>query len=94
MASTDADSIQINEIPGKKKVTEDQKNATTEHAVKTWKGMGLDPALMAFGTAMMGTESAFDPHVKGPSRSGRPSTPCLGRREPLSVIRGRLPQLT
>ena len=69
MPSTDWDTIQIKDIEGAKKLTEDQKNATIEHAVKTWEGMGLDPAQIAFGTAVIGTESAFNPHIKGPSKS-------------------------
>ena len=69
MASTYWDTIQIKGIHGAKKVTEDQKNATIEHAVKTWEAMGLTDAEMAFGIATMGLESAFNPHLKGPSVS-------------------------
>lgn len=68
MASTDWDTIQIKEIPGKKKVTEEQKNATIEHAVKTWEGMELDPAQIAFGTAVMGHESGFDAKAEGTTK--------------------------
>lgn len=71
MAWTYWDTIQIKEIPGAKKVTEDQKNRTIEHAVSTWQGMGLTNPEIAFGIATMGLESAFNPRIKGPSTSER-----------------------
>ncbi len=71
MPESDWNTIQIKEIPGKKKVTEDQKNATIEKGMSTWDQMGLSDEQKAFGGAVIGTESAFDPHAKGPSESER-----------------------
>jgi hypothetical protein len=71
MLESDWDTIQIKDIKGAKKVTEDQKNKTIEHAVNTWQGMGLTDPEIAFGTTVMGHESAFNPHLKGPSKTER-----------------------
>ena len=65
MASTYWDTIQIKEMPGRKKVTENQKNATIERAVSTWKSMGLADPQIAFGTAVMGHKSGFDANAGG-----------------------------
>jgi len=46
-------------------VTEEQKNSTIDHAVSTWKRMGLTDDEIAFGIAVMGLESGFNPHAKG-----------------------------
>lgn len=46
-------------------VTKEQKNSTIDHAVSTWKRMGLTDDEIAFGIAVMGLESGFNPHAKG-----------------------------
>jgi len=57
---------------GAGKVTEEQKNALIERAVTTWEEMGVkDPAQLAFGIAMMGLESGFNPHARGSSKTER-----------------------
>lgn len=68
MPSTDWDTIQTKEIPGKKKVTEDEKNATIEKAINTWDEMGLTDEQKAFGAAVMGHESGFDAKAKGATK--------------------------
>ena len=70
MPESDWETIQIKEIRGKKKkVAEGQKNATIEKGMNTWDYMGLSDEQKAFGAAVIGTESAFDPHAKGLSKS-------------------------
>ena len=50
-------------------VTEEQKNNTIDHAVSTWKRMGLTDDQIAFGVAVMGLESGFNPNAKSESSS-------------------------
>jgi hypothetical protein len=65
MAYSFWDNVQIREIPGRKKVTEDQKNALIERAVSTWKSMGLTDPQIAFATTVMGHKSGFDANAQG-----------------------------
>lgn len=62
--STLWDNIQIKKGTGGH-VTEEQKNNLIEHAVSTWERMGLSDDQMAFGIAVMGAESGFNPDAKG-----------------------------
>jgi len=60
------ETIQIKKGPGGcGDVTEEQKNDTIDHAVSTWKGMGLSDDEIAFGIGVMGLESGFNPRAKG-----------------------------
>ena len=58
------DTVQIKGIPGRKKVTEDQKNVLIERAVSTWKSMGLTDPQIAFATTVMGHKSGFDANAQ------------------------------
>jgi hypothetical protein len=66
--TSDWEIIQIKEMPGKKKVTQDQKNALIERAVSIWEDMGLTNPEIAFATTVMGQESGFDAKAKGKTK--------------------------
>ena len=62
------DTVQTKGIPGRKKVTEDRKNALIERAVSTWKSMGLTDPQIAFATTVMGHKSGFDANAGGTAK--------------------------
>lgn len=66
------DSIKIKKGPGGcGNVSNEQKNKTIESAVETWENMGLDQDQIAFGIAVMGVESGFNPLARGHSKTER-----------------------
>jgi len=79
--TSDWEIIQIKEMPGKKKVTQDQKNALIERAVSIWEDMGLTNPEIAFATTVMGQESGFDAKAKGKNQGfGRVRSRSVYRR--------------
>lgn len=61
------DIIKIKSIAGIEKVTDEQKNSTISNAVSKWTEMGLSQQQIAYGIAVMGVESAFNPNAKSPT---------------------------